>query len=402
MAYKNGEYHSADGPLNVDYFSEDGLDSIRQTFLDAALESGYKYNIDINSDVGLGYTDLQGFYYSGTRQSAAKAFLIPAKNRKNLHIMKHSLVKKILIKNKRAYGVKLIYTGKHCRKFTAIAKKEVIISAGAVSSPQLLMLSGIGPKKHLKKFGIPVESDLAVGQNLIDHPLLVPWFKFNPTITPASAELDSLYQYIINKTGPLASIGLTEFAGFINTVNGTGAPDFEIGTFYFTANSTSNFELFLDRFNYNDDMKQALLAELKNYDLAAIAPILLHEKSRGVIELLSTSPNEHPFIQPRYFEETDDMEAMLRALKLQISHVNTTAYKKSGGQFIYLPIPECDKLGRGSDNYYRCYIRYFTTTCYHPAGTCKMGDPNSDPTAVVDNELKVRGIQNLRVIDASM
>lgn len=397
----NNEYHSADGPLNVDYFSEDGMDSIRQTFLDAAIESGNQHIIDINSNVGLGYTTTQSFYHNGTRQSAAKAFLIPAKNRKNLHIMKNSLVTKILIKNKRAYGVKLLYTGKKVHEFTAIAEKEVIISAGAISSPQLLMLSGIGSKKHLKKFGIPVESDLAVGQNLMDHPLLLPWFKFNPTITPASATLDSLYQYTVDKTGPLASTGVTQLTGFINTVNGTGVPDFQIVILYFTTNSTSNLKLFLDKFNYNDEISQALLTELKNHDLAAIAPVMLHEKSRGVIELLSTSPNDHPFIQPRYFQESEDMEAMLRVLKLQISYVNTAAYKKSGGQFIDLPIPECDKLGRGSDKYYRCYIRYFTNSCMHPAGTCKMGK-SSDSTAVVDNELKVRGIKNLRVIDASM
>lgn len=401
MAYKNGEYHSDDGPLNVDHFSEDGMNSIRQIFLDAAVESGNQQIIDINSDVGLGYLNIQGFYYDGTRQSAAKAFLIPAKNRTNLHIMKHSLVTKILIKNKQAYGVNLLYTGKETREFTATAQKEVIISAGGISSPQLLMLSGIGPEEHLKKFDIPIESDLAVGQNLMDHPLLASWFTFNPTITGVLSTLAGLPQYALNKTGRLASIGATTLTGFINTVNGTGVPDFQIFFIYFTVGQALELGLFLDKFNYNAEVSLALQAELLTHDVVGIAPVMLHEKSRGVIELLSTSPDDHPFIQPRYFQEAEDMEAMLRVLKLQISYLNTTAYKEKGGQFIDLPLPECDELGRGSDDYYRCYIRYFTNTCFHPAGTCKMGN-SSDTTAVVDNELKVRGIENLRVIDASM
>lgn len=398
--YDNGRYHSADGPLNVDFFSNDGAESIRQMFIDAAVESGNKQIADINSDESVGYVKMQGYYYQGTRQSAAKAFLIPAKDRKNLHVMKHTFAEKILIKNNRAYGVKLMYKGK--TKFKAIARKEVIVSAGSVMSPHLLSLSGIGPEKRLKKLGIPVKSNVAVGENLWDHMWTLIFLKFNPTVTSPTASLDSLYQYVIDKSGPLASIGVSQMNGFINLANGTGVPEYQITFLYFTANQTADLNLFLDLFNYNDDIRKVLQNEIKSHDIAVVGPILLHQKSRGVIKLSSTSPKDYPIIKPRYFREAADMESMLRIVKSQISYLNTTAYKNRGGEFIDFPIPECDALGRGSDNYYRCYIRYFVYTLYHPAGTCKMGNFASDPTAVVDHQLKIRGINNLRVVDASM
>lgn len=402
VGYDNGRYHSAGGPLNVDFFSEDGTEPVQQLFLAAAVESGIKPIADINADVGLGYVRLQGFCYQGTRQSAAKAFLIPAKDRKNLHIMKHTFAEKILIKDKRAYGVKLVYNGTCVRKFKAIARKEVIVSAGSVMSPHLLSLSGIGPENRLKKLGIPVQSNAAVGENLWDHPVVLVWLKFDPTVLPPTAQLDSIYQYATVKTGPLATIGVTQLTGFINTLNGTGVPDIQTGFFYFPANSTSSLELIIDKFNYNDDVRQKILTESQRYDLAIVGTVLLHGKSRGVIKLSSSSPKHYPTINANYYHEAEDMETILRGVKTQISYLNTTAYKSRGGQFVDMPFPECNALRLGSDDYYRCYIRYLTMTLYHPAGTCKMGNFATDPFAVVDHALNVRGINSLRVIDASM
>lgn len=401
LSYDNGKYHSAHGPLNVDFSDIDGTELFRQMFIDAAIESGHKHIADINADESLGYVRLQGYYYKGTRQSAAKAFLIPAKDRKNLHVMKYTFAKKILIKNKRAYGVSLVYNRTHASNFNAFARKEVIVSAGAVMSPHLLSLSGIGPESRLKKLGIPVESNVAVGENLWDHARTLVFLKFNPTVTRSTAPLENIYQYAIHRSGPLAA-GATQLSGFINSVNGTGVPDFQLTFTFFLSNQTSNLNNFLVKYDYVDSIRQTLLTEIKNHDIAIVNVIQLHQKSRGVIELSSALPTDYPIIRPRYFRQAEDMESMLRVVKLQISYLNMTAYKKRGGEFIDLSIPECDSLNRYSNDYYRCYIRYLVTTTYHPAGTCKMGDFASDPMAVVDSELKVRGISNLRVIDASM
>lgn len=397
--YKNGEYHSAKGPSKIDFFAKDGTDSIQNIFLNAAIESGNEQIVDINADESVGYLKVQGFYANGARQSAAKSYLVPSKNRPNLQIIKNAFVEKILIFNKTAFGVRFVYHGKQTRRFIAIANKEVIVSAGPIMSPHLLMLSGIGPKNHLNSFGIPVKSDLAVGDNLIDQPSVYIWFKFKPTMNSPTSIFDSLFQYATFKNGSLASIGVTQLTGFINSVNGSGVPDFQINFFYFTANSTENFRIFLNNQNYNDHIKRILLCENQMHDIGVVIPVQLHEKSRGTIELASASPNVYPIIKPKFFSRVEDMEAILRVVKIQISYLNTTSYRNSGGAFLDLPISNCDRLERGSNDYYRCYIRYFSSSWNNPAGGCKM---SNDEDGVVDHELKVRNIHNLRVIDASM
>lgn len=257
--YKNGKYHSADGLQNIDFFATDGTESQRELLLKAAIEAGNPHIDDINADIGLGYLNLQGFHYDGFRQSAAKSYLVPAKKRRNLHVIKNAMAQKVLIdENNKAYGVEFLYNGN--KNFKAIAKKEVIVSCGSVMSPHLLMLSGIGPKEQLEPLGIEVKSDLAVGKNLIDHPGVTLWFRFDPTSTSPLNVLETVTQYITTRTGYLSSIGATQFSGFINTVNGTGAPDFQLQFFYFTK-SSYQLPFFLNIFNYVDDLKQKLLSE---------------------------------------------------------------------------------------------------------------------------------------------
>lgn len=397
--YENGKYHNGSGPLKVSFTGVDGSEPAQKMLYDAAIERGNQGIDDINADKVLGYVRVEGTYFNGARQSTAKAFLIPAKNRPNLHIIKHAFVEKILINEQNvAYGVKFTYKGNH--KLKAIGRKEVIVSAGAIMSPQLLMLSGIGPKNVLNKFKIPVKSDLAVGRHLLDHIYTITWMKFNPTETTPLQELDALYQYAMYRTGPLSSIGSMQMVGFINTVNGTGYPDFEIHFFYFTANSTG-IRTFLDFYGFKNDIYQALLNENKNHDIAGILSVHLQPKSRGYITLSSTSAYNKPVIRPKYFSDPDDFESMLRAVKQQISYVDTNSYRSKGAEFIHIPLKECDLYEFKSDDYYRCYIQYFSITCYHPVGTTKMG-PDSDPEAVVDPRLRVRNIKHLREIDAGM
>lgn len=397
--YRNGRYHNGAGPLKVNFSATDGSESFQKLFYDAALERGKQGISDINADEVLGYVRLQGNYLDGRRDSTAKAFLVPAKNRPNLHIIKHAFVEKILInKENVAYGVKFTYKGKH--KFKAFARKEVIVSAGTVMSPHLLMLSGIGPKRVLDHFKIPVKSDLAVGRHLLEHINTVVWLKFNPTETSPLQQFDSVYQYAMHQTGPLNSIGVTQLTGFINTANGTGNPDFLIHFFYFTKNSSA-MGIFLEINDYRDSIKETFLNEIKSYDIAGVLVVKLHPKSQGYITLSSSSACDKPIIKPKYFSHSDDMETMLRAVKQQISYVDTNSYRNKGGQIMHIPVKNCDRHKFLSDEYLRCYIQYFSITTNHPVGSCKMG-PNSDPDAVVDPRLRVRNIKHLREIDAGM
>lgn len=396
VEYKNGMYHNASGPVKISFF--DHTSPFEQFFLDAATEAGYPIIDDINADATLGVVKLQGFYANGKRQSAAKAYLIPAKNRTNLHIIKHAFVEKILIANSNvAYGVRFRYRGKHI--LNAFARKEVILSAGSVNSPPLLMLSGIGPRNVLKKHKIPIKSDLAVGHNLYDHLFNLVWYKGHPTQTSPTEQLDSLYQYITNATGPLADT-IAKILIFADTTNGTGPPDFILGGFHFARNST-DLQLFISHLNYKDEIREILLNENQNHDIYIVSCSQLYPKSKGYIELSSLNPYDKPIIKAEYLTHPQDVEDMIRATKRLYHLASTETYQEKGVQMIHFPIKECDCHEFQSDEYTRCYAKYFSTTAFHPVGTSKMG-PDSDPEAVVDARLRVRNIRNLRQIDAGM
>lgn len=396
VTYQNGKYHSASGPLKVDFF-DSVTTPLDQMILDGQMGIGNPLIDDINADKLLGTLRMQGTVSNARRQSSAKAYLIPAMDRKNLHIITDAYVEKILIdKNRVAYGVQFRYREKHVLK--AFARREVILSAGAVKSPQVLMLSGIGPKNMLQKHNIPVKSDVAVGQNLYDHILTKVWLKMQPFET--SDQLDSLYQFSIHGSGPLSTIGVTRIFTLINTVNGTGQADFFLANFYFPRNSPG-LSGFVDNVAYRDEIREALLNENKNYDLLVAAIMQAQPKSKGYIELATSNPHDNPIIKPRYFTHPEDMEGVLRAIKKVYSLINTKAYRAKNVQIIRFPIAECDCYKFQSDDYSRCYIKQFAGTTFHPVGTSKMG-PDSDREAVVDPGLRVRNIKRLRQIDAGM
>lgn len=393
VAYKNGRYHSATGPLKIDFLGESTKTD--EIFLNAGKEFGITYVDDINADVALGFTNIQGTIYQGRRVSTAKAFLIPAMNRPNLHIIKHALVEKILLSNEnRAYGVKFTINGKH--KMKAFAKKEVVLCAGAVMSPVLLMLSGIGPKRHLQKHNIPVKADLAVGKNLIDHIVVTTFFTFNPIETEPTSPFDSTFNFAIHNTGPLIFGNI--LAANVNTRNDSAYPDFTFYPIYFTRNTVGAF---LDSQNYNDKVKQQLNEINVKHDVVVVRSSYLAPKSRGRICLKSNSVHDKPTIKPNYLKDSDDVMSLIRAIKLQLSFLDTKAYRERDARFIKINLNDCDGVEFLSDNYLKCYLRYFTSTDYHPVGTSKMG-PKTDRTAVVSPKLLVYNVKGLREIDAGM
>lgn len=399
VAYQNGKYHNDSGPLRVESYNK--LDELSRAFIDAAAEMGYGFINDVNADIPLGYVELQGTLRDGHRESTAKSYLVPAKNRPNLHVIKHAHATKIEIdENGRATGVHFERDGGH--KLFVSARNEIVVSAGAINSPQLLMLSGIGPRQHLEQFGIPVKSDLKVGHNLQDH-VIVPLFfqihKSSAEELTLQQQMDSLYQFIVHKTGPLTGIGLVNLAGLVNTVNHTGWPDIELQHFSYKRGQ-ADLEVYLNAIELRDEIKQPILKANKDGEIVIVIVELLRPESIGHIELKTINPYDHPKIFANYLEDKDDLETLLRGVKFQASFIHTKAFKREEGELIRLPLPACDVHEYQSDDYWRCYISYLTTTVYHPVGTNKMG-PATDADAVIDSRLRVRGINGLRVMDAS-
>lgn len=364
VQYHHGEYHSAKGPMKIDFFGKDGQDAFRKIFLDAAREGGNKIIDDINSDKDLGYLNMQATYANGRRFSAAKSHLIPAKDRKNLYVIKNAFVEKILIdKSNKAYGVKFTYKGTY-GSYEAHAKKEVILSAGVFNSPQLLMLSGVGPKQHLMNFKIPVKADLPVGQYLVDHQSLFIWFRFKPTETSPTAPLDNLYQYVVHGDGLFTSRGVTNVNGFINTEHKSGAPNVQAQVFYFPRNATG-LKTYVKNVNYKKNIAKKLLQENLSHDIAGVVVSNIHPKSVGYVKLASASPHKNIIVNPNYLNDKHDLEVLLKAMKQQLSFEKTNSYRKNGGEFLHIPIDECDRHKFRSDNYLRCYIHHFATTNSH-------------------------------------
>ena len=381
-------FHQKGGYLSVERFPYESPNE--KIIINALKEIGVK-ELDINADDQIGVMRLQMTSQNGERRSANKAFIEPIKDRENLFIETHAHVLKIIIdpETKTATGVQYTSTITGETK-TISAKKEVIVSAGAVNTPKLLMLSGIGPKKELKKHGINVIKSLKVGHNLQDHAAMGGLFiilsnKTKCDKSPKDREKD-YSNYMAHKNGPYASIGSASISAFhkTNSTNTQNVPDIQ---FIFTGINLK---------------KHKMASNLAYYDGINICPILLHPKSRGYILLNNSEPiTGAPLIYPGYFKEDDDIQIMLQGLRLGLKLFNTTTFKDNGFKLLEYPFPPCTADKYDSDDYWICMIRQRTKTTYHPVGTCKMG-PKEDPEAVVDPNLLVYGVNGLRVVDASI
>ncbi|UYV79105.1 hypothetical protein LAZ67_17001141 [Cordylochernes scorpioides] len=287
------------------------------------------------------------------------------------------------------------------------ARREVIVSAGAINSPQLLMLSGIGPRDHLREMGIPVVSDLPVGLNLQDHiyPGGVHFLIDQPIsiIQPRVFNLVEITKYLSMGKGPLTTLGGVEGLGFINTKYANASadyPDIEIH-FLSGAPSADGGQTFLRVQGLADEMWRQVYMPYLYRDSFSFYPVLLRPKSVGYLKLRSRNPYDHPIIDPKYLTHPEDILVLVDAMKFCIQLGQTPAFKKFGARLFGTVFPGCEHYAMWSDEYLACVARTYTATIYHPIGTCKMGHPG-DPTTVVDPLLRVKGVHGLRVVDASV
>ncbi|XP_046560481.1 alcohol dehydrogenase [acceptor]-like [Haliotis rubra] len=384
------EYHGVGGPLTI---SKAEVQPVSERIFKAGLELGYK-ETDVNGATQEGFSYTPTTMKNGERMSTSKAFLWPVINRPNLHVLAHSHVTKIMIENKKAVGVEYV---KDNRLYKVLASREVILSAGAIGSPQLLMLSGIGPKKHLEDKGIKVKANLPVGDNLQDHVMTLcrSSIKQPLSITPQKvSSIKSTLQWKVFGTGVLASnIGL-EVLAFIKTKPDEVSPDLQLHFYSFLVDlEAGNFfnidEKLIDRMNWTGDEGFTAL------------PSLLHPKSRGTIRLRSTNPFEHPAIDPNYLSHPDDVQTLMRGIRISQKLLQTKSLKDIGAEQEMKHIPSCVDVEYDTDAYWECHIRSMPLTIYHPVGTCKMGSVD-DSSTVVDSKLRVKGISGLRVVDASV
>lgn len=407
-----GDRHcGTNGPMSIRNYNYS--DTIQQElFLEAAREMGIGVLEPIVSDRYIGIGRAFGTMDNGQRMNIAKAFLSPIKDKKNLYVIKSSRADKVLLKGDKAVGVRVTSDG---RTIDLTASKEVILSAGSIGSPQLLMLSGIGPKEHLRDMGIKVVADLPVGKNLQDH---VIWLGMmigytNETMAPpkSSFALDLAYNYLVHKTGELAAV-CVNLVGFANlqdlaqdsekTYTGSSKyPDIQYHFGHFPRWLALKIASVYGLINANEGIVQEATKMIMDSDIVLVGSTLLQPKSRGVLELRSTDPADSMKIYANYFAEREDLETLLKSVDFIKALMQTPTLKKYKMTLRHMDLPGCrDKLP-DSQEYWECSIRQIATSVYHAAGTAKMGRKD-DPTAVVDSRLRVHGVQSLRVIDASI
>lgn len=399
VEYQNGRYHDDKGPMPIDFYA-DAYKPFEDVYLEALSEIGIPTVDDVNADKIIGAADGQGNIWNGRRQSTAKTFLIPAKDRTNLHIIYNAEVTKIHIDSaNRATGVEFVYNGNET--MNANAKNEVILSAGSIMSPKLLMLSGIGPKKDLEAAGIPVKADLAVGKNYIDHIITRLFVSFTPQniTSPPPSQLDELYKLLMHNTGSLTTKPLSaQMTGFMNSLNHSDYTDFQLHFYYNPVNSDFTSSGYTA---YNEEMREYLTEKTKTVDIGYVEVNLVQPKSRGHIVLNKTDIHGKPIITPRSLTDEDDILAVIRAIKKILGLLDTNTFKSRNAQLMKIPLPSCDRYEYMSDEYWRCYCHQIGYPPSHTVGTSKMG-PDSDPEAVVDPRLLVRQIKGLRQIDGGM
>jgi choline dehydrogenase len=367
-------FHGRGGPLTVSSLGY--RNPLSSVFVEAARARGLATNPDFNGErqEGAGYYDVT--QRAGRRCSTAVAYLRPARQRPNLVIATHVTATRLLFDGTRATGIEYLQRG---ARIQAQAEREVLVSAGAIGSPQLLLLSGIGRADDLRAHGLPVVVDLpGVGENLQDHLDVCTLFKCLEPITYDFTSLEEArvaLRYLATRSGPGAS-NIAESGAFLRSpLAQDGRPDVQL---HFVPAQ-------LDDHGRNRLPGHGFTIHACN----------LRPASRGRITLKSTDPLQPPRIEARYLSAEPDLDVMVESVRMSRDIVADAAFDRYRGAEVF-PGPQArDRAGIVD------FIRRKAETIYHPVGTCRMGAA-SDPQAVVDDQLRVRGIAGLRVIDASV
>lgn len=366
------QYHGAGGELNI--ADQRCVNPLTHLFVEAAQGAGLALNEDFNGASQEGVGIFQVTQKGGKRHSAAAAFLKPILSRPNLTVKTGAHVTRLLFDHTSVVGVEFVQSDNTQQ---ARASREVILSGGSINSPQTLMLSGIGPADHLRALDIPVVADLpGVGQNLQDHLLIGIEYQCNEPIGLHKADnFKNILNYLVFKKGPLTS-NVAEGGAFLKTDASFVAP---------------NIELVFAPVFYMDN-------GFKNPDLHgfSIGVALQKPESRGHIKLKSNDPFAAPAIQPNYLASERDLASCVEAVKLSREILSTKQFDRFRGKE-WWP----GEAAKNNDGIAE-HIRQTAETIYHPVGTCKIGPRDGDPMAVVDSQLRVRGVERLRVVDASI
>jgi len=381
-SYEDGgedQFRGRHGPVPIEKLKVQ--EPLSDRFIRAAIETGMSLNEDYNGREQEGVSYVQSWIHKGKRWGSAHAYLHPARRRFGIDVRTESLARRVVIEDRRATGVEYLRRGSS-RVETVNARLSVIVSAGTYVSPKLLQLSGIGPAKILQGQRIPVVLDLSgVGENLSDHysVRLVARIKSGlGSLNERASGIPLLIEAMKYFLGRPSALAYTSMSVFTFNKLDPKSPDTEYSLMFVPCAT-----------------KDGMVRQMADYPGATGGAWRQRPDSRGYVRIQSADINDPPIICPNYLDTEMDRKVTVTAMK----HLHAVFTSKAMAPIVEeftLPSTEC-----GSDEEWLDYCREFGVSSYHPAGTCKMGAA-SDPSAVVDPRLRVRGISNLRVVDASV
>ncbi|XP_026314157.1 glucose dehydrogenase [FAD, quinone]-like [Hyposmocoma kahamanoa] len=382
----NASYHSSNGTLPIQQFNEQPhflyeiLNAINETGLPVLSDMNDPYTPD-------GFVIAQTMSDDGQRVTTARAYLKPQSERPNLNVKTNAHVTRVLLDGKNAYGVE--YINENGETKTITASKEVILSAGALNSPHILLLSGIGPKETLDKFKIPLIADLPVGKNLRNHVGLTLYFLVTKMNNTQILDWSVFTEYMLERNGPMSSTGITQLTGILYSSLADRSRDQPDLQFFF-----NGFYAECSKTGQIDEVIGDGDCYLNGRNISANGVLLL-PRSIGYLTLKSTNPLDPPLFFPNFFDEPEDMVMAKDAARYLQKIFESDTMKNKYGVILDPEYTQgCDSSKEWSDAWIECMTRLHTDAQNHQLGTAAMG-------MVIDPELKVYGVSGLRVIDAS-
>lgn len=368
------QFHGAEGPLTVSHIATPHR--LADVFVKAGIEMGFPFNPDFNAGDQEGVGPIQGTIKRGRRNNTAQAYLEPSRHRKNLEVLTHANVERLILDGTRVVGVEYLRRGK---RSSVKATSEVVLAAGALMSPVILMRSGIGPARELADLGIPVLLDKpGVGKNLQEHAVV--WVSGFVNVSTYNTEL-GLHKWpihglnwLLRGRGP-AGTPIAHAGAFIKTRPEVASPDIQLHMI------PTGYKL------------EPEGLKLLDRPAVVIAVNKCRPDSRSSIELRSADPNDDPKIVSNLMDAESDIETTISGIRIAQGFFKTSAFSP------YFEGPCSPPSDHQTDLELRDYIKDTAGPAYHPVGTCKMGN---DPLAVVDDRLRVHGLDGLRIVDASI
>ncbi|KAL0820783.1 hypothetical protein ABMA28_006602, partial [Loxostege sticticalis] len=389
----NSLYHARGGEMRVQRFKN--IDRYMEVFTTAFTEMGLR-TVDINTNVAEAIVNHQFAVSNNTRLSTNSAFLKPVKHRKNLTVMTGATVTKIMIDKQEKTVDGVMYEFDKGKERPAYAKRETILTSGAINNVKLLHMSGIGPKVDLKKHNITTVVDLPVGLNYQDQVSTGGLSFAISDVAPVSENqvINDFKTWFQNRNGPLASRGINQVSAFLQLYESVNAPDVELSL---EGNFIRSDKFMLTNISVHSAEETNL--PLPYYNLVNIYPILLRPKSKGKVMLNKRNPKYgRPVIQANLLKDSEDLDTLVDSIDIALQLLETKEMKRAEIKLAPIDVFPCDRL-RNRDQW-NCITRHYTKAMSNPIGTCRMGENSTD--SVVDFTLRVHGVERLRIVDASV